>query len=116
MRQCLFLYNRKLRQCIPLQGEFAKANSLETCTPVHVFYTIGNCDSVHHCKENLRQQILWKRARRCTFLYNRKLRQCMSVSCGLPRVEDHKAFCISRFLRAVPDDFRFQPVFRGAGQ
>ena len=41
-----FLYNRKLRQRETFQGEFAEANSLETCTPVHVF------------------------------LYNRKLRQC----------------------------------------
>ena len=31
------------------------------------FYTIGNCDDVKHSKENLRQQILWKRARRSTF-------------------------------------------------
>ncbi len=32
-----------------------------------LFNTIGNCDSVKHFKENLRKQILWKRARRCTF-------------------------------------------------
>ena len=39
------------------------------------FHTIENCDSVKHSKENLRKQILGKRARRSTFLDNRKLRQ-----------------------------------------
>ena len=36
----VFLRNRKLRQCTPFQGEFATANSLETCSPEHVLVLV----------------------------------------------------------------------------
>ena len=36
----IFLSNRKLRQRKTFQGEFAKANSLETCSLEHVFYNV----------------------------------------------------------------------------
>ena len=54
-----FLYNRKLRRRKTFQGEFAEANSQETCTPLHVFCTIGNCDSEKMCSQE-HVFCLWK--------------------------------------------------------